>query len=206
MSSILVPDSWCVEDGWVIDDDKIRLYLDYMHQHEYDYVSKNRQKYPECVQTIIAEYDIPQLVKIAKNSKLKIRDFTDYEMYTTSETEKTRMIEAVRPIWNENKITYSLRRPRSCNDARCERVSETMRVKREKVANEIASIAKMMPKRYGSMAKRTELAGAAPSVEALRTEVKLLENEFAKSVECQVQEDYAWEQSTIYELAIMCEV
>ena len=177
-----------------------------MYQHEYDYVSKNRQKYPECVQSIIAEYDIPQLVKIAKNSKLKIRDFTDYDMYIASEKEKNRMIEVIRPLWKDNKTAYSLRRPRSCNDARCERVSETMRVKREKVSNEIASLAKTMPKRYGSMAKRTELASAAPSVNALRTELKLLENEFAKIVDCQLQEEYDWEQSAIYELGIMCKV
>jgi len=206
MSSILVPDNWCVENGWVIDDNKIRLYLDYMYQQEYAYVSKNRQKYPECVQTIIAEYDIPQLVKIAKNSNLKIRDFTDYDMYIASEKEKNRMIEAIKPLWKDNKITYSLKRPRSCNDARYERVAEAMRVKREKVATEIASIAKTMPKRYGSMAKRTELAAAAPSVEALRNDIKLLENEFVKIMNSQIQEDYEWEQSTIYELAIMCEV
>ena len=206
MSSIPVPDNWCLENGWVIDDDKIRLYLDYMHQHEFAYVSKNRRKYPECVQSIIAEYDIPQVIKIAKNGKLKIKDLTDYDMYIASETEKTRMIEAIRPHWKDNKIAYSLQRPRSSNDARCARVVEAMRLKREKMSNEIAMIAKTMPKRYGSMLKRTELAAAAPSVDALRTDIKILENEFAKIVDSQIQEDYEWEQSAIYELAIMCEV
>lgn len=206
MSSIPVPDRWCMEDGWVIDDDKIRLYLDYMQQHEYAYVSKNRRKYPECVQSIIAEYDIPQVIKIAKNSKLKIKDLSDYDMYVASEKEKARMIEAIRPLWKDNKIMYSLQRPRSSNDSRCARVAEAIRVKREKMNNEITMLAKTMPKRYGSILKRTELAGAAPSVNTLRSEIKLLENEFTKIVDYQVKEDYEWEQSTIYELAIMCQV
>ena len=206
MSSIPVPDNWCVEDGWVIDDDKIRLYLDYMNHNEYAYVSNNRQKYPEYVQSIIAECDIPRVVKIAKNSSLKVEDLTDYAMYIASEKEKTRMIEAIRPLWRDNMNTYSLRRPRSCNDVRCERLSDTVRVKREKLNAEIASIAKMMPKRYGSILKRTELATAAPSADALRTEIKLLENEFTTAVNQQRQEDHEWEQSTMYELAIMCQV
>ena len=206
MSSIPVPDNWCMEDGWVIDDDKIRLYLDYMYQHEYAYVSKNRRKYPECVQSIIAEYDIPQVIKIAKNSKLKIKDLSDYDMYVASEKEKARMIEAMIPLWNDNKVMYSLRRPRSSNDARATRVTETIRVKREKLSNEIAMIAKTMPKRYGSILKRTELAAAAPSVITLTSEIKLLENEFTKIVDYQLKEDHEWEQSAIHELAIMCQV
>lgn len=206
MSSILVPDNWCMEDGWVIDDDKIRLYLDYMHQHEYAYVSKNRRKYPECVQSIIAEYDIPQVIKIAKNSKLKIKDLSDYDMYVASEKEKARMIEAIAPLWNETRITYSLRRPRNYNDTRRTRIDEILRLKNEKLGNEIASLAKTMPKRYGSIAKRTELAIASPSLNSLRSEIKILENESLKICNQQIQDDYEWAQSSIYELAIMCEV
>jgi hypothetical protein len=206
MSSIPVPDNWCMEDGWVIDDDKIRLYLDYMHQHEYAYVSKNRRKYPECVQSIIAEYDIPQVIKIAKNSKLKIKDLSDYDMYVASEKEKARMIEAIAPLWNETRITYSLRRPRNYNDTRRTRIDEILRLKNEKLSNEIASLAKTMPKRYGSIAKRTELAIASPSLNGLRNEIKILENESLKICNQQIQDDYEWAQSSIYELAIMCEV
>ena len=68
----LVPDSWYIEDKWIINDNKIRLYLDNMYEDEYKYVSLNRHKYDISVQNIIAEYDPP--IKLARNIKLKIKD------------------------------------------------------------------------------------------------------------------------------------
>jgi hypothetical protein len=198
-----VPNNWYVEDGWVIGDDKIRLYLDHMYDGEYAYVSKNRYMYPLCVQTIIAEYDSPNVTKIAKNIKLKIRALTDYDMYIADVNAKKQMVATVDRLWNEYKTTHELERPLSYADGRCDRVYKILQSKRDEFA--LKSM-KLPMKTYVTPSKKMAAAAEDPRLVPLRKEIVNLENEFEELKKKITQEDDEWEQSAKYEFAIQNEM
>jgi len=201
-----VPNDWYMEDNWVIDDDKIRLYLDHMYEDEYAYVSKNREMYPECVQSIVAEYDSLKVDKIAKNSKLRIRDLTDYDMYIADINAKKQMMATVDRLWNEYKNTHELERPLSYADGLCDRVYTKLQKKKEEFTDQCT---KLSMKTYVAPSKRMAVAAEDPKLIPLRKEIENLENEFEELKKKIIQEDNDWEQSAKYEFAIqneMCDV
>lgn len=201
-----VPNDWYMEDSWVIDDDKIRLYLDHMYEDEYAYVSKNREMYPECIQSIVAEYDSLKVDKIAKNSKLKIRDLTDYDMYIADINAKKQMMATVDRLWNEYKNTHELERPLSYTDGLCDRVYTKLQKKKEEFT---VQCTKLSMKTYVAPSKRMAVAAEDPKLIPIRKEIENLENEFEELKKKIIQEDNDWEQSAKYEFAIqneMCDV
>jgi hypothetical protein len=202
--SIPVPDTWYVENNWIIKDDKIRLYLDYMYDHEYDYVSKNRNKYPECVQEIIREYDAPQ--KLARNSKLKIRALTDYDMYMRDLSIRRDMLKRHEDAWNKYKTENNIKRPNALVDIK----SEVIRLKIERKKNEFVNMCSKVKvsqhKGYVPPGKRLQVASEDPKLAPFRKEIETLENEFEKLKHKIAQEDDEWEQSARYEFAVELEV
>ena len=126
-----VPDNWYIEDKWIINDTKIRLYLDNMYEDEYQYVSLNRHKYDVSVQNIIAEYDPP--VKLAKNIKLKIKHLTDFDMFMMKRQKEELYKEKMLAAWEKYKTDHDLQRPLSQIDEKCDEVYMKLQSEREKL-------------------------------------------------------------------------
>ena len=198
-----VPDTWCLKDNWVIPDETIRLYLYYMTEQEYRYVSENRTKYPECVQSIIAEYDGIPLQKF--NKSLKVRDVSDYEMYNREKERKLKIIERARHEWIIYKHAHkNLTRPMSFNDLLMQKVGNSIAKKNREIDETVVKITDSLKKKYGSVLKRNEVARNDPSLDPLRAEVTFLKNELSLLTSKWCQEENEWEESVIYEYAINC--
>jgi|LakMenEpi03Aug12_release.lakeMendotaPanAssembly.Ray.scaffolds.fasta_scaffold188595_2 hypothetical protein len=118
MTTTLVPDNWYMLDNWIIHDDVIRLYLENMTIAEYNYVSANRKRYDESVQSIIAEYDPP--IKMAINSKLKIREMTNREFNQMEIDRRAKENKEIDEKWAAYKLQHNLERPMSQLDERCD--------------------------------------------------------------------------------------
>lgn len=197
-----VPDDWCMEDDkWVISDDKIRLYLENMYDHEYEHVSKNRTRYPQSVQAVIAEYDYRRAAPVETKLKIRIEDLTDYDLYVMKLKEKREKMAKVEKLWEEHKKTNSVERPPSYIDGLCDRVYTKLQTKREEFVVACEKTPIKLHKSYIPPSKRLAIAAEDPTLIPLRKEIENLENEFEDLKKKIEEEDAAWEQTAKYEFA-----
>lgn len=183
----LVPDNWYIEDKWIINDTKIRLYLDNMYEDEYQYVSLNRHKYDVSVQNIIAEYDPP--VKLAKNVKLKIKHLTDFDMFMMKRQKEELYKEKMLAAWEKYKTDHDLQRPLSQIDEKCDEVYMKLQSEREKLEEVVAKKAN----RYTTPAKRNSALLTNKEYIAQKQKVDSVEADFNNLVDKIKIEDVNWE-------------
>jgi hypothetical protein len=196
-----VPDNWCVEDNWVIDDNKIRLYLENMYENEYSYVSKNRSRYPECVQSIIKEYDGQPLQKLAKGSKLKIKELTEYDEFVMNQNAKKQLMSNIDQKWQEYKTTHLLKRPTETIDRLYDIFYNRLQVKREEFKKLCESTPIKLYKSYVPPSKRVAAAAEDPKMIPFRKEIETMEKELEELKKKVSQEDDEWEQTEKYNFA-----
>jgi hypothetical protein len=183
----LVPDNWYIEDKWIINDNKIRLYLDNMYEDEYKYVSLNRYKYDVSVQNIIAEYDPP--VKLAKNVKLKIKHLTDFDMFMMKRQKEELYKEKMLAAWEKYKLDNDLQRPLSQIDEKCDEVYMKLQSEREKLEEVVAKKAN----KYTTPAKRNSALLTNKEYIAQKQKVDQVEVDFNNLVDKIKLEDVNWE-------------
>ena len=183
----LVPDSWYIEDKWIINDNKIRLYLDNMYEDEYKYVSLNRHKYDISVQNIIAEYDPP--IKLARNIKLKIKHLTDFDMFMMKRQKDELYKEKMLAAWEKYKIDNDLQRPLSQIDEKCDEVYMKLQSEREKLEEVVAKKAG----KYTTPAKRNSALLTNKEYIAQKQKVDAVEADFNSLVDKIKLEDVNWE-------------
>ena len=183
----LVPDSWYIEDKWIINDNKIRLYLDNMYEDEYKYVSLNRHKYDISVQKIIAEYDPP--IKLARNIKLKIKHLTDFDMFMMKRQKDELYKEKMLAAWEKYKIDNDLQRPLSQIDEKCDEVYMKLQSEREKLEEVVAKKAG----KYTTPAKRNSALLTNKEYIAQKQKVDAVEADFNSLVDKIKLEDVNWE-------------
>lgn len=182
-----VPDNWYLENNWIIDDNKIRLYLDNMYEHEYKYVSANRHRYDMCVQNIIAEYDPP--VKLAKNVKLKFKELTEFDMFMMKRQKEELYKEKMLAAWEKYKIEHDLQRPLSQLDEKCDEVYMKLQSEREKLEEVVAKKAN----KYTTPAKRNSALLTNKEYIAQKQKVDSVEADFNNLVDKIKLEDVNWE-------------
>lgn len=183
----LVPDNWYIEDKWIINDNKIRLYLDNMYEDEYKYVSLNRHKYDISVQNIIAEYDPP--IKLARNIKLKIKHLTDFDMFMMKRQKDELYKEKMLAAWEKYKIDNDLQRPLSQIDEKCDEVYMKLQSEREKLEEVVAKKAS----KYTTPAKRNSALLTNKEYIAQKQKVDAVEADFNSLVDKIKLEDVNWE-------------
>jgi len=196
-----VPDNWCVEDNWVIDDNKIRLYLENMYDNEYSYVSKNRSRYPECVQSVIKEYDYQPLQKLAKGCKLKIKELTEYDEFVMKQNAKKELMKNIEQKWQEHKLTNLIKRPTETIDRLYDLFYNRLQVKREEFKKICESTPVKLYKSYIPPSKRVAAAAEDPKMIPFRKEIETMEKELEELKKKVSQEDDEWEQNEKYNFA-----
>ena len=197
-----IPDNWFVEDKWIIDDNKIRLYLENMYDNEYSYVSKNRSRYPECVQSIIKEYDVQPIQKLAKKSKLKIKELTEYDEFVMKLNAKKELMSNIDEKWQEYKTTELLKRPPGAIDKLYDTIFKRLEVKRDQFKTMCENTPIKLYKSYVPPSKRVAAAAEDPKMVPFRKEIETLERELEEIKKKVTQEDDEWEESAKYDFAI----
>lgn len=199
MSSIPVPDNWYMMDSWIIHDDVIRLYLENMTETEYNYVSANRRKYHESVQTIIAEYDRP--IKMAINSKLKIREMTNREFNQMELDRRAKENKEIDEKWAAHKLQHNLERPMSHLDERCDDAYTMLLSARDDLQKELdklpaKSTSYVAPSRRNAapLPEKTVIVNARSKLAECEANFKKLENEILNA-------DKIWDENSKYVFA-----
>jgi hypothetical protein len=199
MTSILVPDSWYMLDNWIIHDDVIRLYLENMTIAEYNYVSANRKRYDESVQSIIAEYDPP--IKMAINSKLKIREMTNREFNQMEIDRRAKENKEIDEKWAAHKLQHNLERPMSHLDERCDDAYTMLLNAKGDLQNELdklpaKSTSYVAPSRRNAapLPEKTVIVNARSKYAECEANFKKLENEI-------INADKIWDENSKYVFA-----
>lgn len=194
MSSIPVPDNWYMMDSWIIHDDVIRLYLENMTETEYNYVSANRRKYHESVQTIIAEYDRP--IKMAINSKLKIREMTNREFNQMELDRRAKIAKEIDEKWAAYKAEHNLERPISHLDERCDDAYTMLLSARDDLQKELDKLpakqtSYVAPSRRNAapLPEKTVIVNARSKLAECEATFKKLENEI-------INADKIWDENS----------
>jgi hypothetical protein len=194
MTSILVPDNWYMLDNWIIHDDVIRLYLENMTTAEYNYVSANRKKYDESVQSIIAEYDPP--IKMATNSKLKIREMTNREFNQMEIDRRAKVNKEIDEKWAAYKLQHNLERPMSQLDERCDDAYTLMLSAKDELQKELdklppkqASYVPPSRRNAAPLPEKTVIVNARSKLAECEANFKKLENEI-------INADKIWDENS----------
>jgi len=194
MTSILVPDNWYMLDNWIIHDDVIRLYLENMTTAEYNYVSANRKRYDESVQSIIAEYDPP--IKMATNSKLKIREMSNREFNQMEIDRRAKENKEIDEKWAAYKLQHNLERPMSHLDERCDDAYTMMLNAKGDLQNELdklppkqASYVPPSRRNAAPLPEKTVIVNARSKLAECEANFKKLENEI-------INADKIWDENS----------
>jgi len=194
MTTTLVPDNWYMLDNWIIHDDVIRLYLENMTTAEYNYVSANRKRYDESVQSIIAEYDPP--IKMATNSKLKIREMTNREFNQMEIDRRAKVNKEIDEKWAAYKLQHNLERPMSQLDERCDDAYTLMLSAKDELQKELdklppkqASYVPPSRRNAAPLPEKTVIVNARSKLAECEANFKKLENEI-------INADKIWDENS----------